>query len=236
MAVQMQAIATKQSLLEVFQHLDRTSCPYQYNFHLHTCCSDGQLTPIEVVQQALRHQLRGLAITDHHSVAGYLEAAEWLSQASPSLNPPASEECHLRESPLQLWSGTEITASLAGADVHILGFAFTPTHPALAPYLQGESVQGWQRQAVPVIDAIHQAGGVAVLAHPARYTKSPETLIPAAVAGGIDGVETYYCYANPDHWEPSPRQTQRVESLADQFQLLRTAGTDTHGRDILRRI
>lgn len=240
MAVQMQAIADKQSLLEVFRNLDETSCPYQYNFHLHTRCSDGQLTPIELIQQAIQHQLLGLAITDHHSVDGYFEVTEWLeTEWSKSAwfktewveqHPNAEFSCP------QLWSGTEITATLFEADVHILGFAFRPTHPALTPYLQGESVQGWQRQAEQVIASIHAAGGMAVLAHPARYTKSPEVLIPAAVKAGIDGVEAYYCYANPEVWEPSMRQTQRVKSMANQFHLLKTAGTDTHGRNILRRI
>ncbi len=235
----------KQSLLEVFRTLDGASCPYQYNFHLHTHCSDGQLTPIDLIQQAVHHQLFGLAITDHHSIDGYLEASQWLEQHSRleksgpeqhGFMNPGSENSDTDAGQPQLWPGTEITASLLGVDVHILGFAFSPSHGALEPYLQGKAVQGRGRQSEQVIAAIHEAGGFAVLAHPARYSKDLETLIQAAAEQEIDGVEAYYCYSNPDVWEPTADKTQRVEIMAEQFQLLKTAGTDTHGRNILRRI
>jgi predicted metal-dependent phosphoesterase TrpH len=87
-----------------------------------------------------------------------------------------------------------------------------------------------------VIQAIQQAGGLAILAHPVRYKRSPIELIPEASQLGIDGVETYYCYANSDPWVSSPAQTRIVKDLAETYGLLQTCGTDSHGVSILKRI
>ena len=84
--------------------------------------------------------------------------------------------------------------------------------------------------------AIQAAGGVAVLAHPVRYRRPPEELIPAAATLGIDGVETYYAYDNPAEWRPTPEKTERVEKLANAYALLSTCGTDSHGLTLTRRI
>jgi hypothetical protein len=215
-------------LKSVFQSIQPESCPYTYNFHLHTMCSDGQLRPEALLQQALFNGLAGLAITDHHTIAGYKAARRWLDlwdmQASPSI------------ASLTLWSGIEITAQLLGVDVHILGYDFDPLHSALSPYLSGQSPRGEMAEAATVIQSIQRAGGLAVLAHPARYKRSPGELIPAASQVGIDGVETYYCYANSDPWLSSPLQTKMVQELAESYGLLQTCGTDSHGMNILKRI
>jgi predicted metal-dependent phosphoesterase TrpH len=74
------------------------------------------------------------------------------------------------------------------------------------------------------------------LAHPYRYRRPPEELIPAAADLGIDGIETYYAYNNPDPWKPSPVQTQQVKHLSEACGLLLTCGTDTHGLNLLQRL
>jgi predicted metal-dependent phosphoesterase TrpH len=215
--------ATQPSLVEVFQSVDRESCPYRYNFHLHTCCSDGQLRPETLMEQAVDLELKGLAITDHHSVAGYQVASQWLKRQPLGLVLP------------YLWSGVEITALLASVEVHILAYGFEVEAPALQPYLRGHRVEGRLGQAESVVEAIHQAKGLAVLAHPARYKKSPEDLAAAAAGLGIDGLETYYCYKSADSWVPSPVQTRLMQRLGEQYDLLQTCGTDTHGLDIRQR-
>ena len=120
--------------------------------------------------------------------------------------------------------------------MHILGYGFDPQHEAMHPYLQGKTTAGLDYQAISVIKAIHLAGGLAVLAHPARYRRSPEDLIPAAAALGIDGVETYYGYDNSEPWKPSPRQTEEIRHLADMHGLMHTCGTDSHGFKIIKRL
>ena len=105
----------------------------------------------------------------------------------------------------------------------------------MEPYLKGTAPRGEDRQADKVIDAIHAAGGIAILAHPVRYRTDEGTLINAAAALGIDGVETYYAYDNPKVWRPSPGKTERVQALAVEHCLLSSCGTDTHGKVLTRR-
>jgi predicted metal-dependent phosphoesterase TrpH len=218
------------ALLDVFSGIDAHSCPRKYNFHMHTTRSDGRLKPEELIEQAIAIGLKGLAITDHHSIKGYLQASMWLDNWKQTY-PQESQECTPH-----LWTGVEINAVLLNTDVHILAYAFNPEHPALECYLQVQGPKDKRGKAEHVIAAIHQAGGLAVLAHPARYKTSPAELIPEAVKLSIDGVEAYYAYDNPNPWRPSPKQTQQVQQLSNFYGLLNTCGTDTHGRSLLQRL
>lgn len=218
------------ALKQVFETINPESCPRSYNFHMHTTASDGRLKPQELIEQAQVLGLQGLAITDHHSVSGYLQASRWLEESQQWYGD------RLQYSVPHLWTGVEINAKLLDAEVHILGYAFDPAHPSLQPYLQGVGAKGDAAKAANVIAAIQAAGGLAVLAHPARYRTSLEDLIPEAARLGIDGVETYYAYDNPNPWRPSPRQTKLVQQLSAYYELFNTCGTDTHGRSLLMRL
>jgi predicted metal-dependent phosphoesterase TrpH len=218
---------SKELLKQVFQRIDAQSCPKLFNFHMHTVHSDGKLEPSELMSQAIAIGLKGLAITDHHSISGYQSALIWLEdwkRSNPDTHPP------------YLWSGAEINANLLDIEVHILAYAFESEHPSMKPYLQRIPSLGKAYQAVNVITAIHEAGGLAVLAHPARYRRSHFDLIPAAANNGIDGVETFYAYTNPKPWKPSVVETEEVQQLAEKFDLLNTCGTDTHGANLLQRL
>ena len=214
-------------LRSVWETIDYASCPRFYNFHLHTIASDGKLTPLNLAQQAIAVGLKGFAITDHHSVNGYRRAEQYFSEIS--LDDIKTELPHL-------WTGIEITSNLLEVEVHILGYGFDPEHPALELYLQGDKPQGSDAEARQVIDRIHQASGLVVLAHPERYRRPAKKLIPAAAELGIDGVESYYCYNNPPVWQSSPGKTEQVLALAQKYHLFSTCGTDTHGLNILQRL
>ncbi len=72
------------------------------------------------------------------------------------------------------------------------------------------------------IAAVHQAGGVAVLAHPildAAY-RYIERLIPL----GLDGIEVFH----PLH---KPGDINRLRRMAQQYRLLVSGGSDYHGRE-----
>ncbi|MGB3790746.1 MAG: PHP domain-containing protein [Phormidesmis sp.] len=231
--------ATQDSLLlrEVLQSISAHSCPKTYNFHMHTLCSDGKLAPSELMEQAVKIGLRGIAITDHHTIKGYRQARAWMEDwlwHNPSTW-KRDRKPGVKTLP-KVWTGVEITSLLANTDVHILGYAFKPADEAIRPYLKGAAPKGQAREAVNVIRAIHVAGGIAVLAHPVRYRTDEETLIRAAVKLGIDGVETYYAYDNPKVWRPSPGKTERVAALAEELSLLSSCGTDTHGRVLTKRL
>ena len=214
-------------LKEVWETVTHDSCPHHYNFHLHTTCSDGQLAPEALIEQAVSLGLKGMAITDHHSTRGYQAAQKWLDsrrQAAPAIPLP------------HLWTGIEITANLLDVEVHILGYGFDPQSPVMTPYLQGYSPQERAARADCVIGALHEAGALVVLAHPSRYRRSAAELISVAAKLGIDGIEAYYAYGNPKPWEPSPAQTAEALTLSQSYNLLTTCGTDTHGSNLLQRL
>ncbi|MEO6445871.1 MAG: PHP domain-containing protein [Gemmatimonadaceae bacterium] len=71
------------------------------------------------------------------------------------------------------------------------------------------------------ITAIHAAGGVAVVAHPARTRLSDEE-IAQFVAWGLDGIEAYYS-------QHTDAETAHFMALAGQHGLLVTGGSDDHG-------
>lgn len=225
------ANAEVSALRKVFKTINADSCPRYFNFHMHTIYSDGNLKPEELIDQALAIGLKGFAITDHHTIGGYEVAKSCLNYRKQQRQPDDSDY-----SVPHLWIGVEITSRLLGTEVHILGYGFDPEHPAMLTYLLGQSPLDAEAEAANVIAAIHEAGGLAVLAHPVRYRRSAAELIAEAARIGIDGVETYYAYGNPNPWRPSPEQTQQVEQLSTSYELLNTCGTDTHGLNLLLRL
>jgi len=194
---------------------------------MHSIVSDGQLHPQEIASQAIDIGLRGFAITDHHNVLAYDIAQRHLDELRD--RDPNRPLPHL-------WTGVEINAELLGTEVHVLGYGFEPEHHAIQRYLQGEKVTGNDFTARYTIDAIHAAGGLAVLAHPCRYRKPAEALIPAAAALGIDGTEAFYAYRKTMPWAPSEVKTELVSRLNRQHGLFDTCGTDSHGRDLTSRV
>jgi len=70
------------------------------------------------------------------------------------------------------------------------------------------------------IELIHQAGGLASLAHPG--INHCDEIIPELVAAGIDGLECF-------HTKHSTSTTQRYLEMADKHGLLVTGGSDCHG-------
>lgn len=72
-----------------------------------------------------------------------------------------------------------------------------------------------------VIDLIHSAGGVAVLAHPYLYDST--ALMKELVAEDrLDGVEA-------EHPSQSPEQRAELHAFAETYHLLTTGGSDFHG-------
>ncbi len=71
-----------------------------------------------------------------------------------------------------------------------------------------------------VIDVIHHAGGVLVLAHPGHAGTTH--LIPRLAELGLDGIEVYYF----DHTDEMKAE---LLSLADKHNLIVTGGSDFHG-------
>jgi predicted metal-dependent phosphoesterase TrpH len=87
------------------------------------------------------------------------------------------------------------------------------------------------------IDLTHEAGGIAVLAHPGSYTNVHDVdgAVRRMAEAGLDGIEVNYTYAqNRGHRGASPALVAQVithfDALAQELGLLRTGGSDYHGR------
>jgi predicted metal-dependent phosphoesterase TrpH len=76
------------------------------------------------------------------------------------------------------------------------------------------------------IDLVHQAGGLAVIAHPwgrgREYTLPPSALEALAGDHGLDGIEV-------DHQDHDSETRERLRALADDLGLLATGASDYHG-------
>ena len=100
---------------------------------------------------------------------------------------------------------------------------------AFARYL-GDGAPGYvdkERTPPPrAIDAIHAAGGAAILAHPPllQYENNAQLkrILREFIPAGLDGIECY-------HSDHTPQQTRLYLDLAREFDLLISGGSDFHG-------
>ena len=72
------------------------------------------------------------------------------------------------------------------------------------------------------IELIHQAGGLAVMAHPGL--NKIDNLIPKLVEAGLDGIECW-------HTRHPKSTTKRYREMAAKLDLLATGGSDCHGAE-----
>lgn len=97
---------------------DHTQKPVYADLHTHTRCSDGTLSPDELVRRAADRGIHILAVTDHDTLAGVDEAIQ------------AAGDRDLRVVP-----GVELSASLEDTEVHLLAYGFDPAHAGLQNHL-----------------------------------------------------------------------------------------------------
>lgn len=211
------------TLLKVIKSIDKNSCPYKINFHCHTKFSDGTLNPVDLYKQACDNNITNIAITDHHTIKGYK-----LLRSSLDLL------CNEPYRP-NLWSGVEISGLLDGSLVHIIALGFDINNLDMQKYLQGNSVKGINLKAESIVSAIHNANGLCILAHPARYKLHFNHLILEAAKIGFDGIEVWYDYERSSIWKATPFICDKIYSLTHKLGMLTTCGTDTHGTSILCR-
>jgi hypothetical protein len=90
------------------------------DLHIHSTASDGTLSPKQILKMALDLNLRAISITDHDTIKGTIEARR-----------------HLTQKDTELLSGVEISTSLHGDTLHMLGYLIDPEDPALTRALSG---------------------------------------------------------------------------------------------------
>ena len=74
--------------------------------------------------------------------------------------------------------------------------------------------------ALEAVELIHQAGGLAVMAHPGLNRS--DDIIPALIEAGLDGIECF-------HTKHSTVMSERYLVIAEKHNLLVTGGSDCHG-------
>ncbi len=81
-------------------------------------------------------------------------------------------------------------------------------------------VPKFKMSAARAIELIHQAGGIAIMAHPGL--NRTDEVIPSMVEAGLDGIECF-------HTKHSAASVEHYLNMAHRFQLLVTGGSDCHG-------
>ena len=106
--------------------------------HCHTTCSDGTLTPSELVQAAVKAGICALAITDHDTLSGWDEA---FASAKPYN--------------LEIIPGVELSTVHNDRSLHILGFY--PDADKLSVPLS-ERIEGRKRRAREMVAKLEALG------------------------------------------------------------------------------
>lgn len=119
--------------------------------HCHTTCSDGTLTPEELVQAAIAAGVKALAITDHDTLAGWDQA---IAAAGDQL---------------EIIPGLELSTVHRERSLHILGYY--PDRAKLAPPLQ-DRIAGRKRRARAM------AAKLAELGYPIDLPDMPGDMAP----------------------------------------------------------
>lgn len=139
----------------------------RYDLHSHTTASDGDLTPEELIERAIEKGVNVLAITDHDTCDGLIQARQYIRD---------------NEKPIELVNGVEISTLWENIEIHIVGLNFTSEHPAMVALLTEQSARreargieiGRRLQKAGIEDAWENAqsisgGGQVTRAHFAQY-------------------------------------------------------------------
>lgn len=193
------------------------------DLHGHSTFSDGLRTPETIASECARRNVRFAALTDHNSIDG-LDAFE-----------SACERHGVG------WvNGLELHIQLGYRDVHLLCYGFDRTDPdlrrALTLLKTSRNGHASAYAAIPrpeageLINVIHHAGGITLMAHPLMTEPDRtklEDLLDSLFALGMDGLELQHPQTTADDRAFLLRMAQKHSALV-------SAGTDHHGRQDLQ--
>lgn len=246
------------------------------DLHTHSTYSDGTATPEEIVILARKSKIAVLAITDHDTTEGCVEAVQagkrygveiingveiscvhddislhMLAYGFDLENTNFQEKIYLLQQG-RLVRNQKILARLKKIGINISEQELADYsvygqsgRPHIAGLLIKKKIVSTMNQAFydyigkgkpayadrfcfsagEAIRFIHEAGGVAVIAHPGQLdpTMRLQPRLICELAGlGLDGMEIYY----PSHRR---KVQKKLHNLADKHNLLLTGGSDYHG-------
>ncbi|KAL1564659.1 3',5'-nucleoside bisphosphate phosphatase [Salvia divinorum] len=215
-----------------------------FEFHCHTTCSDGFLSPTKLVERAHHGGVKVLALTDHDTMSGIPEAMEAARRLGIKIIPGVEistifysrGDSGVQESVhtllitvdavlqiLQHWR----RKGIAPGRLHIARAMLEAGHvenlkQAFSSYLHDDEPAystGSEPIAEETVRFIRETGGVAVLAHPWAL-KNPSTIVRRLKDAGLHGIEVYR----------SDGKLSEYSDLADAHDLLKLGGSDYHGR------
>lgn len=202
-------------IISSFQPLDY----FNYvNLHIHSKYSDGKAEFEDIITQAKQMGFKKIAICDHNTVEGHKRFQDDI------LIPAVEFDC---------WCGYVF--------MHLLAYGIDVNHPKLQKFMAKDKKETEsdivrifaKRNVKELIETIHEAGGVAVLAHPACcWALDLDKFVGKLVSFGLDGIEVYYPYRR--HRAIIRFATLRqIKDIAAKYNLLVTGGTDCHTRTII---
>ncbi len=109
-----------------------------YDLHIHSIYSDGTLKPAELITKAILRGLDGIAITDHDTVNGIMEALQESEKQGYAFIP-----------------GVELTTDLGNSEVHILGYNYDLNNRRLISKLE-KVVEGRNERARMILKKLKQ--------------------------------------------------------------------------------
>ena len=186
------------------------------NLHIHSTYSDGLAEPKDLIKQAKDSQYKKIAISDHNTLNAYLET----DILKENIIIPAIE--------FDVWCGYVF--------MHLLAYGIDVNNQKLQTFCaKSKKETEWDivrifsgRNIQKLIETIHEAGGIAVLAHPACcWALNLNKFVKKLISIGLDGIEVYYPYKR--HRGIVKFHTiHAVEKIADKYNLIKTGGTDLH--------
>ena len=205
------------NLRELFLSFNREDFYSKVNLHIHSSFSDGKEDFDKLVEQAKKLNMKYIAITDHNCVLGHKQTKY------------KNDEILIK--------GVEFDCFYKMSLLHILGYGIDVENEKInALCAKNEKEQKddivrlfKSRHPKKVIDAIHSAGGLAVLAHPCCCNViNLDNFVSKLKNLGLDGIETYYPY---DRFRGIVKFSSRKEPyiLAQKYDLIQTGGSDEHG-------
>ncbi|MCI9081847.1 MAG: PHP domain-containing protein [Lachnospiraceae bacterium] len=130
------------------------------DLHTHSTCSDGTLTPEELMFHAKETGLSAIALTDHDSISG-------IGQARPLA----------RSLGLELVPGIELSTNYEDQEVHILGYYVDETNQKFLEKLK-EFIDGRDKRNLKMIQLLQEEGFQISLK--ALYEEYPNSVITRA--------------------------------------------------------
>ncbi len=183
------------------------------NLHIHSKYSDGCGDFCTLVKQSQEKGMRLISITDHNTVQGHID------------NPNCG-----------ILPGVEFDVWYKYIFLHLLAYGIDVNAQCMIEFYAKNKLETEKdiirilpkRNLKKLITAIHQAGGIAVLAHPACcWALNMDKFIKDLKKIGLDGIEVYYPYPR---WRKYIKfaPLDKFEKLADKYDLIKTGGTDCH--------